>query len=631
MTDVTLGYSTQALTNAPRRNIEWPDLREGRRKGYREVKTVSKLSSALVIVGGGFAAAPAAALELADATVHSALGQPLRASISYALGPNEAIADTCVSLVPASGGGGLPSVHKGSVAVADGVITITGSAIVREPMVSMRLSIRCPYTAHLVRDYLLFVDPAESRGAPIEAPTAAQVGSRPQLASPAALRGPGSARTQPVTRTPIAAASRYLVQPGDSLSAIAQRIDNRPVDLWAAVNAIFAANPDAFLDDDPGKLKAGSWLTIPAFGVEATLATAEPAATAAAAVDPVIPAADGAAYDPFALEQELEAFEEAPLADLQPGDIIAPTGEIPDTRLEGPATVSSSPNVPVAVIRRPPPAPEETVPAGNGLVWLGGAGVALILGLLLFGRRLFSRFGSAPIAPAMRQDRATDVSTDTEKVEALNELDLEIDDDAPTEENLALDADLVIGTGLQEGTDVDIASDFAFASTAELDIELTEEMADNDDTAETDIIPPINIEQSSILESEVLPSDEDDEYDMSVIVDATQMPDPEDVTERDLAAVAVDDDDEALITGNYTVSQEVDYKILEQDYEDEMTATQALNAEIQRAAEDFAVFRDEAQASLATVHELDITANRALDDSTLEATVEMPKKGGKTG
>ena len=133
----------------------------------------------------------------------------------------------------------------------------------------------------------------------------------------------------------------------------------------------------------------------------------------------------------------------------------------------------------------------------------------------------------------------------------------------------------------------------------------------------------------------MLPEDDDDEYDMSVIVDATKMPDPEDVTERDLEAIEVNHDDETLITGDYTVSQEVDYKILEQDYEDEMTATQALNAEIQKAAEELATRMDDdvtaehetPQKPMATVHSIDVTAPLPREDST----VEMPKKGGKAG
>jgi hypothetical protein len=188
-------------------------------------------------------------------------------------------------------------------------------------------------------------------------------------------------------------------------------------------------------------------------------------------------------------------------------------------------------------------------------------------------------------------------------------------------------------------------------------------MSSGGPTSETDIIPPFKIDESSILESEILPTEED-EYDMSVIVDATKMPHPDDVTERDLEAIQIDSDDGTLITGDYTVSQEVDYKILEQDYEDEMTATQALNLEIQKAAEDLAVRMDDQDSAdettempLATVHELDVTAqmqarnNQDIDDDddtginptvnmdtdsdTVEMrddnTVEMPKGGKKTG
>ena len=212
---------------------------------------------------------------------------------------------------------------------------------------------------------------------------------------------------------------------------------------------------------------------------------------------------------------------------------------------------------------------------------------------------------------------------DTEKFDALDELDYDISDDSPTEENLALDADLVIGTGLTEGTGMDVAEDFGFADTTELDIELPFE-PQAETSGETDIIPPIGQEIESILESEVLP--EDDDYDMSVIMDATKMPRPEDVTERDLMAIPVGTDDGTLISDNYTISKEVDYDILEQDYEDEMTATQALNEEIARAAAELvedlnqdANDEETSELSLASVTELDVTAQLPQqDDQTAE-------------
>jgi hypothetical protein len=145
---------------------------------------------------------------------------------------------------------------------------------------------------------------------------------------------------------------------------------------------------------------------------------------------------------------------------------------------------------------------------------------------------------------------------------------------------------------------------------------------------------------------------------MSVIVDATKMPVPDDVTQKDLAAIPLETSDETLITDDYTVSHEVDYKVLEQDYEDEFTATQALNNEIVRAAAELAARMDEefgdqedtSEISMASVTALDITAQLLanndddfsdLDDTGIneaitadmrmdDITVEMPAKKGKS-
>jgi len=118
------------------------------------------LLPALIAVGGSLIAAPASAMELADIKVHSTLGQPLRASIAYALGPNEAINNTCVTLQSGAPSSGLPAVSDASIIVADGVIAVLGSSAIREPMMTININIRCPYTARLNREYTLFIDPA---------------------------------------------------------------------------------------------------------------------------------------------------------------------------------------------------------------------------------------------------------------------------------------------------------------------------------------------------------------------------------------------------------------------------------------------------------------------------------------
>jgi pilus assembly protein FimV len=648
---------------------------------YEIVKKTSTLKSTLVVVGGSLVAVPATALELGDIKVHSALGQPLRASIAYALGPDEALSDTCVTLQRGRAADGLPSVDRASMIVADGVIAIAGRSPIREPLVTMRVNIRCPYTAQLTREYMMFIDPAGTAQQSEAVPPAAAPSQR-QVTTPASTQPRAAVPRRVINREPITDATRYQVQPGDTLSEIVQRIENRPVGLWNVVNEIFDANPDAFLDDDPNKLKAGSWLVLPDF---AAGVSPKAAVTAAADNVPVEAATAGTEYEPASIESDAQSAAEeltsstadtndtvSSPADLEPGDEVRDSDNpfvepvepangastvIPDTSLDGPATSSSSPNVPLAVIQ--PAAPAESTTT-NWMLWLGGVGIAIILGMLLFGRRFKGQFGSAPVGAAALQQSH---KSDTAEPERIAEAQIDIADDSPTAENLALDADLIIGTGLQEGTSVDVAKDFGFASPTNLDMELPEEMSSGGAVEDTDILPPFSADVESILDSEVLPEDHDD--DMSVVVDATKMPQPDDPTENDLEAIQVDAIDEAETTGDYTVDQEVDYKILEQDYEDEMTATQALNAEIQKAADDLAACMDDdiddetAEVPLTIVRELDMTAQLPVkdlaeeeigdddetsvlrtvktdaDDKTVEMTqentVEMPKGGSKTG
>ncbi len=618
---------------------------------------INRRLPAIVAVGSGLAAFPAAALELGEVTVQSRLGQPLRASIAYALAPNEQIANYCVTMRPGPSLSGLPGFGSAQLSVANGVIMLTGKTPVREPMISAHVVVNCPYSANLSREYLLFIDPlTPAYDQPIVTQQSAPV-AVPVAVSAEAIAAPVASVQTPVSKD-IAASTRYQVLQGETLSDIASRIQNRPIGLWPAVNAIFAANPAAFIENDPNKLKAGSWLAIPDFGgnaavianEEATSISSNAATYAAPEVSPVEPATDtslssDAAFgsEPVILDELTEA--DASVSALQPGDIIL------NTELEGPTTNSTSPNVPTAIIS---PNSSKITATPTWLFWLAGSGVALILGLLMFGRRLRGQTGTAPSAPQVDQQhrrRFSDTeSTDTENVEAIG-VDYDLSDDSPTEENLVLDADLIIGTGLETGTSRNDSQDFGFAATTNLDIELPfEPVASASD--ETDMLPPLRTDEHSILDSEVLP---EDDYDMSVIIDATKMPQPEEVTERDLKAVEVVPDDETLIAQNYTINKEVDYQVIEQDYEDEFTATQALNIEIARAAEDLATqvsdgSNDDMTAALplASVTELDITAQMPAQNDDItdpdetgineeitvntpadDETVEMPVESGK--
>lgn len=597
---------------------------------------------AIIAVGSSLAALPASALELGELTLQSRMGQPLRASIAYALAPNEQLSDYCVRMRPGPSVSGLPGFGAATVSVANGVIMLTGRTPVREPMISAHVVVNCPYAANLSREYMLFLDPLISTQ-PVTATLQMTPQAEPIAISPAAIERPVTAVIAEPVQKDIGTATSYRVQAGESLSMIAQRIKTSSIGLWPTVNAIFAANPDAFVDNDPNQLKAGSWLSIPDFdGSAAVVATSEtnvePVAEISAPIEAAyesttvveaIPEEELLIEEPVVVEEPASVAE--PVADmtndLRPGDIVL------DTELEGPATASSSPNVPTAIITTKNISTDGTA-SPSWLIWLAGSGIAVIFGLLMFGRRLRDRFGTGPTAPLADQPQRSfsdTQATDTENVEAPG-VDYDLSDDSPTEENLILDADLVIGTGLDEGATSGDSQDFGFAATTDLDIELPfEPVAQTAD--ETDMLPPLSREEQSILESEVLPEGDDDDYDMSVIVDATKMPRPEDVTEHDLKAVEVTPADESLITENYTISKEVDFQVIEQDCEDEFTATQALNEEIARAATELEITA-QMPAQNDEFSDLDdtgineaITVNTAADDET----VEMPAESGKAG
>ncbi len=529
-------------------------------------------------------------------------------------------------------------------------------------MVSAHLVVNCPYSANLSREYMLFIDPATPTYEPATVTQQVATNATPVAVAPVAIVA--SVQKAPVVKD-IGPSTSYRVQGGDSVSEIAQRIENRGVGLWAAVDAILAANPDAFVNNDPNRLKAGSMLQIPSFDGSAAVVAATVEETAIEAVVVDVPVAETASV----------AATGETTGDLKPGNAtlndnpyVGSTNSenivIPDTSLEGPQTTSTSPNVATAVI-----ASSSAATTSDGtpswLFWLAGIGSALILGLLMFARRFRSDTDSEPLAPIQEnRRRASDVErdTDTENLAAI-QIDGDLSDDSPTEENLALDADLVIGAGLVSGSESAESQDFDFAKTSALDIELPfEPVATISD--ETDVLPPLRTDEVSILDSEIL-ADEDGDYDMSVLIDATKMPRPDDVPEHDLMAVEIVADDETAISNNYTINKEVDYQVLEQDYEDEMTATQALNMEIARAAAELADRMDEDSDAdpddatsvlpLATVTELDITAQmpaqnddesnidlKSLDDTGItqeitvnqaadgdESTVEMPIKSGK--
>lgn len=583
----------------------------------------------------GMVSIPAVALELGQLEIDSTLGQPLRASIAYALNPNEQLYDFCVYLRPGVAANGLPVVSNAKVSVSDGVIRLAGNRAIGEPLLTMQLSIDCPYTAHLSREYTLMLNPAQSAAVKPVADESPVTEGAASATSTAAVRPPLSRprvhAPTGVSGAPIAENSRYLVRRGDSLSAIASRISDRSIALWPAVDRIFAANPDAFMNNDRDLLKAGIWLLIP----NLSGAAAEPVSVVAGTIDTAPATAyDGYQATPVAgttgIEQRTHITETETLApeaiehqsvappvlksdtavsefaDLQPGDVVvghdspfvSPIGSPADPDTAKGAISDSASKSPAAAVKtgQTISVRRESGASWSWLMWLAGTGFALILGLLLFGQNIRRRFGSVAVGAASESLPGRRRSDGTiQKPRAFADVDFPVPDSLSHSSSIALDADFGDGTGLRDNSEMHVAQDFGFSASStfddELDMVLPETTGEAENVSPTDIIPPPEVEGThTILESEIMPGadDVDEDYDLSMIVDVTKQNVVEsDATTKDLQAVQI-----AAAGGSksddYTLSQEVDYKILEQDYQEEFTATQALNLELAKAAAELA-------------------------------------------
>ena len=727
-------------------------------------RTLDPLLPALLVIGGaaGLMAKPASAVELGQLQIDSTLGQPLSASIAYALNPHEELYSYCISLKRGADTG-VQYLTRAKVTIVGNRIVLTGTKPINEPMLAMRVAVNCPYTVKLARDFMLMINPAGTvaavapgelslpevkspvaRATPVVASQAKQaVASQPEPVVAGKPEQPRTATTSASDESPIYIGNDYRVQSGDSLSKIAKRIDSRPVGLWPAIEAIYLANPGAFVANDKNRLMSGSLLTIPTmqdYDVVVDVVE-EPAPVAAleeestyssestssyeaydsssddqwaeevlAEDDPYVPyeaatnyltdstvsePADGepapASIDDTTFEDDtailtsgnvepvvdadavvgttvVDSPETGEFAAAKAGDVFAgtdsgveasaesempETATLPDTQVNEDAAAAKT--IPVAK-----PLDSTTSESVPWLAWAGGGALALILGLLLaFRRRLSGLFGgdtAERMEPTLEdEDEITQKSRvlsdvdfpldDIEVEDNTMELDADLGDGIGFDANatpeisfaetteldaaiaatvdpgssIELDADLGAGTGLQEGTDLDVAQDFGFSATGEnavpMDLELPVEVDVKAEELPTDIIPPHLAEEKTILDAEVPPveNDDDSQYDLSVIVDATkQALGDADATTKDLNAVQLDAQQRNVDDSAYTLSKEVDFQVLEQDYEEELTQTQAVNEEIARAAMELAQ-RMETQD----------------EDDVLDVTAEMPAREKK--
>ncbi len=239
-------------------------------------------------------AAPAAwSLGLGRLQVQSALGETLRAEIDVtSLSPEEA-SNLRVRVAPpeAYRAAGvdynpvLPGTQAELLRRADGrpYLRLSSDRGVQEPFVDVILELSWS-TGRLVREYTLLFDPpvaaraTPAPAAPATAPTMAAAAPAPapiaqapartteRRAPPARASAPEAAPTPAAAREPRPAAAgvdEYKVKAGDSLSRIASRTSRPGVSLDQMLVSLYRGNPQAFLDNNMNRLKAGVVLAVP--------------------------------------------------------------------------------------------------------------------------------------------------------------------------------------------------------------------------------------------------------------------------------------------------------------------------------------------------------------------------------
>ncbi len=246
-----------------------------------------KLSILLALALGS---SHAAAVELGQAHVKSALGQPLLVEIPVTQASPAELQSLNAQLASndafAKAGGQRPSIPLDfSVADVNGhkVIRITSSATVDDPYLDLLVQVSSS-TGSSVREFAILLDPpskveqaASSAPAHHRAPASSASSTTSSAASPRQ-----TAAVAPAHHAEANAAAKngeITVEKGQTLSHVAVEAATPGVDKNQMMLALKAANPDAFYRDNINALKAGAVLRVPSHDDATAVAAAEAAAT----------------------------------------------------------------------------------------------------------------------------------------------------------------------------------------------------------------------------------------------------------------------------------------------------------------------------------------------------------------
>ncbi len=237
--------------------------------------------AAAAVASAGFYAGDAAALALGRITVQSALGEPLRAEIDLPqITPAEADTLRATTASPevfrAQGMEFTPTMNNLQIQLQrrpDGtaVLRLSSDRPVNEPFLDLVLDANWG-TGRIVRSYTMLFDPPTLRR-PAPAVTASpQISSPPAQQSPA-VRAPAAPRSNDVAAAPAAPrpaaaplaapADGVTVAAGDTAGRIANAYRPASVSLDQMLVAMMRANPDAFIQGNVNRLKAGAVLQMP--------------------------------------------------------------------------------------------------------------------------------------------------------------------------------------------------------------------------------------------------------------------------------------------------------------------------------------------------------------------------------
>ena len=242
-----------------------------------------KLSMLLALALGS---SQAAALELGQIQVKSALGQPLLAEIP--LNPaNAGELENLTARLASSEDAAQAGVAAGptvplSFAVVDGangkkVIRITSAAPVNDPYLDLLVEVNNA-SGKSLREFTILLDPPGSAVSSVPATRAptqssgkssrratatppAATSTESTAAAPAPAAEPKPAKPAPTPR--VAANGTFTVERGQTLSAIAHETAPQGVDMNQMLVALKTANPDAFYRDNINALKSGAVLRVP--------------------------------------------------------------------------------------------------------------------------------------------------------------------------------------------------------------------------------------------------------------------------------------------------------------------------------------------------------------------------------